>query len=192
MFRRYCIKASVSDFRLRDLRAKGATDMFRADLTKVELLARRLRCPNGRLRSQASLRRQGPPLTPHSIRAVCHRLGQIHKSQRTVHLRGAWSMPPRRRTARRSRSTARWSTAPCCCGRRHCCCKRRSRSRERYSGQRQGSPAATCQPRRRTGNPQDVLECALSARDRHGGERNLDADREDCRHSCIPAGQTLA
>ena len=41
MFRRYCIKASVSDFRLRDLRAKGATDMFRADpnaIRKIQLL----------------------------------------------------------------------------------------------------------------------------------------------------------
>jgi len=43
MFRRYCIKASLSDFGLRDLRAKGATDMFRADpiaIRKIQLLLR--------------------------------------------------------------------------------------------------------------------------------------------------------
>lgn len=41
MFRRYCVKANVSDFGLRDLRAKGATDMFRADpnlIRKIQLL----------------------------------------------------------------------------------------------------------------------------------------------------------
>jgi integrase len=41
MFRRYCVKAGVSDFGLRDLRAKGATDMFRADpnaIRKIQLL----------------------------------------------------------------------------------------------------------------------------------------------------------
>ena len=41
MFRRYCNKANVSDFGLRDLRAKGATDMFRADpnsIRKIQLL----------------------------------------------------------------------------------------------------------------------------------------------------------
>ena len=30
MFRRHCIAAKVSDFGLRDLRAKGATDEYRA------------------------------------------------------------------------------------------------------------------------------------------------------------------
>ena len=29
MFRRHCVEAGVADFGLRDLRAKGATDMFR-------------------------------------------------------------------------------------------------------------------------------------------------------------------
>lgn len=41
MFRRSCVKANVSDFGLRDLRAKGATDMFRADpnsIRKIQLL----------------------------------------------------------------------------------------------------------------------------------------------------------
>ena len=41
MFRRYCAKAKVFDFGLRDLRAKGATDMFRADpdsIRKIQLL----------------------------------------------------------------------------------------------------------------------------------------------------------
>lgn len=40
MFRRYCAKAGMSDFGLRDLRAKGATDMVRAgvDLRQVQLL----------------------------------------------------------------------------------------------------------------------------------------------------------
>lgn len=41
MFRRYCIKAGVEDFGLRDLRAKGATEMFRADpnsIRKIQLL----------------------------------------------------------------------------------------------------------------------------------------------------------
>jgi integrase len=41
MFRRYCEKAEVKDFGLRDLRAKGATDMFRADpasIRKIQLL----------------------------------------------------------------------------------------------------------------------------------------------------------
>jgi integrase len=41
MFRRYCGKAGVSDFGLRDLRAKGATDMFRADsnsIRRIQLL----------------------------------------------------------------------------------------------------------------------------------------------------------
>jgi integrase len=32
MFRRHCIKANVADFGLRDLRAKGATEMYRADV----------------------------------------------------------------------------------------------------------------------------------------------------------------
>ena len=41
MVRRYCAKAKVFDFGLRDLRAKGATDMFRADpdsIRKIQLL----------------------------------------------------------------------------------------------------------------------------------------------------------
>jgi integrase len=41
MFRRFCSKVSVSDFGLRDLRAKGATEMFRADpnsIRKIQLL----------------------------------------------------------------------------------------------------------------------------------------------------------
>ncbi|MEO8977626.1 MAG: tyrosine-type recombinase/integrase [Casimicrobiaceae bacterium] len=44
MFRRYCDKdhANVSDFGLRDLRAKGATDMYRADPTKIHQLQRLL------------------------------------------------------------------------------------------------------------------------------------------------------
>jgi integrase len=32
MFRRHCVEAKVADFGLRDLRAKGATDMFRAKI----------------------------------------------------------------------------------------------------------------------------------------------------------------
>lgn len=35
MFRRYCKKAGIQDFGLRDLRAKGATDMFRADANSI-------------------------------------------------------------------------------------------------------------------------------------------------------------
>jgi hypothetical protein len=45
MFRRYCNKANVSDFGLRDLRAKGVTDMFRADansIRKIQLLLLRI------------------------------------------------------------------------------------------------------------------------------------------------------
>lgn len=41
MFRRHCVRVGVTDFGLRDLRAKGATDMFRADPTsirKIQLL----------------------------------------------------------------------------------------------------------------------------------------------------------
>ena len=41
MFRRYCTKAKVEDFGLRDLRAKGATEMYRADpnnVRKIQLL----------------------------------------------------------------------------------------------------------------------------------------------------------
>lgn len=41
MFRRCCAKAGVRDFGLRDLRAKGATDMFRADpdsIREIQLL----------------------------------------------------------------------------------------------------------------------------------------------------------
>jgi len=41
MFRRYCLKAKVADFGLRDLRAKGATEMYRADpnnVPKIQLL----------------------------------------------------------------------------------------------------------------------------------------------------------
>jgi integrase len=41
MFRRCCIKSRVADFGLRDLRAKGATEMFRADpnsIRQIQLL----------------------------------------------------------------------------------------------------------------------------------------------------------
>ena len=41
MFRRCCIKSGVADFGLRDLRAKGATAMFRAEpnsIRKIQLL----------------------------------------------------------------------------------------------------------------------------------------------------------
>ena len=41
MFRRYCIEAKVEDFGLRDLRAKGATEMYRAgpnNIRKIQLL----------------------------------------------------------------------------------------------------------------------------------------------------------
>lgn len=41
MFRRHCVNAKVADFGLRDLRAKGATDMFRSDpnsIRKIQLL----------------------------------------------------------------------------------------------------------------------------------------------------------
>lgn len=41
MFRRYCGKANASDFGSRDLRAKGATDMFRVDpnsIRRIQLL----------------------------------------------------------------------------------------------------------------------------------------------------------
>lgn len=40
MFRRYCIKAGVADFGLRDLRAKGATEMYRAgiDIRQIQKL----------------------------------------------------------------------------------------------------------------------------------------------------------
>jgi len=41
MFRRYRIKAKIADFGLRDLRAKGATEMYRADpnnVRKIQLL----------------------------------------------------------------------------------------------------------------------------------------------------------
>ena len=37
MFRRHCIAAKVSDFGLRDLRAKGATDEYHAGRTIREL-----------------------------------------------------------------------------------------------------------------------------------------------------------
>jgi integrase len=33
MFRRHCIAAKVSDFGLRDLRAKGATEMYRTGVS---------------------------------------------------------------------------------------------------------------------------------------------------------------
>src|SRR5262249_22058796 len=40
MFRRYCENAGVNDFGLRDLRAKGATDMYRAgvDIRQIQRL----------------------------------------------------------------------------------------------------------------------------------------------------------
>ena len=44
MFRRCCIEAKVTDFGLRDLRAKGATDMYRAgtDVRQIQHLLGRV------------------------------------------------------------------------------------------------------------------------------------------------------